>query len=243
MTANISSTRIWEAFIPVRYRSPKAVCYPITKGLSVQWWAADGSRFFAVKSMRRATAANLVAPPASVNGELAAYSMSLPGGISHSIGHEMPSPIGRYALALVDGQPVVKRKADAKIYSLNRKGLQAYSMAWSPGDTSLALSFIREDGRSWIEAIDPESGGWTTPVSPQHDVIRGIAWLSETELIYAKREPAPRTDANLWAIKINRLTGLPSEAPRRRTQWTDFKIGPLSVNADSSRLCFFNNQD
>jgi Tol biopolymer transport system component len=56
--------------------------------------------------------------------------------------------------------------------------------------------------------------------------------------MYAKYEPAPRTDSNLWELEVNPSIGSPSGTAQRRTQWTDFRIQDLSVSADGIRLCF-----
>lgn len=47
--------------------------------------------------------------------------------------------------------------------------------------------------------------------------------------------------ANLWAVDLNPSTGVPSGAPHRLTQWTDFQIDHLSASADGSRLCFLRS--
>jgi Tol biopolymer transport system component len=115
-----------------------------------------------------------------------------------------------------------------------------YSVAWSVGDKRLAVVLGEFSGSAayWIEALDADNGRWTTIVARQRDFITGIAWLSDREITYAKYEPAPRTDSNLWRVGIDPTTGLPSGAAHRLTQWTDFHIQDLSANMDGSRLCF-----
>lgn len=73
---------------------------------------------------------------------------------------------------------------------------------------------------------------------PARGGITGVAWLSDHELIYAKYEPALRTDSNFWAVDLNPSTGVPSGPAHRLPQWTDYGIYQLSASADGSRLCF-----
>lgn len=95
-----------------------------TKGMSVQYWAADGTRFF----VSRLAGAH--------------YTFSavlLPGGIPHPIGDEMPSPSGHYSLAFSNTDIQVKRIADGKTYPLSGKGVSIRSIAWSPHEKRFAV--------------------------------------------------------------------------------------------------------
>jgi len=202
-----------------------------TKGMGVRYWAADATQFFVSK----------------LTGErYTFYSVSLPGGVPHALGDAMPSPGGQYSLRRSSNDWEVRRATDGKVYSLDRKDAQPQSTAWSPHNKRLVVIFRKLGGSGsewmmgpyWIEALDPEDGRWTTLVSPQREYISGVVWLSDRELMYAKYEPAPRTDSNLWVLNVNQSTGLPSGAPQRRTQWTDFRIQDLSASVDRRLLCF-----
>jgi eukaryotic-like serine/threonine-protein kinase len=205
---------------------------PDTLGMSLHYWAADAAQFFVSKLV----------------GERSAYySISLPGGVPRPIGAAMPSPAGRYSLALSNNHSEVRRGTDGKVYSLDRKDASLYGMAWSLHDQSLAIVFANAGGSFanagglplfTIELLDPGSGRWTTLVSSQKDDITGVAWISGRELIYTQNEAAPRRDSNLWMMDIDPLTGLPSGPAQRRTHWTDFRIQDLSSSADGTRLCF-----
>jgi eukaryotic-like serine/threonine-protein kinase len=203
---------------------------PDTKGMFVNYWAADGAQFFTAK-------------PAGEH--YASYSVSLAGGVPRSIGEGTPSPGGLYSLTFSNDHSEVTRARDGKSYSLNRKDAFLGSMAWSPHDKRLATVFYKPGAPPvrTIEALDLEDGRWMTLVSSQPELIADLAWVSDRELIYAKNEPAPRTDSNLWMVDLDPSTGLPSGAAQRRTQWTDFRIQSLSGSADGSRLCFTRSSE
>jgi eukaryotic-like serine/threonine-protein kinase len=200
---------------------------PDTKGMFVQYWGADSTQFFASKI---------------VGEQFTFYSVSLPGGLPHPIGDAMPSPTGQYSFAMSFSHVEVRRTTGGKAYSFDRKDTDSsIVLAWSPRDKHLAVvfdKFAEPRPRAYsIEALDPETGRWTTLVPSQREYITGVAWLSEHELVYTKYESAPRKDSNLWVVDVNPSTGLPTGAAKRRTQWTDFRIQDLSASADGSRLC------
>jgi Tol biopolymer transport system component len=201
---------------------------PDTKDMVVQYWAADATQFF-------------VSKPAG--DQYAFYSVSLPGGAAHPLGNATPSPSGQYSSTRSNNHGEIRRATDGKVYSLDRKDALLYRVAWSASDKRLAVVLGEFSGSAayWIEALDPDNGRWTTIVAPQRDFITGVTWLSDGEITYAKYEPAPRTDSNLWRVMINPSTGLPSGAARRRTQWTDLRILFLSASADGSRLYFIRS--
>lgn len=203
---------------------------PDTKGMQVQYWAADGTQFFLAK-------------PA--NQQYTFYSVSLAGGAMHPLGNALPSPGGQYSEVRSYAGPFifhleVRRVTDGKVYVPDHKDAVTFEYSWSPHDRRLAVIFGKSGGAApfWIEALDPENGHWTNIIAPQPDWINGIAWLSDRELVYAKFESASSTDSNLWVVKIDPSTGIPSGPARRRTQWTDYAVGGLSATADGTRMCF-----
>ena len=197
---------------------------PQTKAMSVQYWAADGTRFFT----------------STLAGERYTFSaVSLPGGIPHPIGDEMPSPGGHYSIAFSNTDAHVKRITDGKTYSLSGKGASIRSVAWSPREKRVALILSEwfAFSASTIETLETDTGRWTTLVrSPVQ--INGEAWLSEDQVVFSMNENAPRMDSNLWLVDVNSSTGLPTGPPRRRTQWTDFLVNGLSASDDGRHLCF-----
>jgi eukaryotic-like serine/threonine-protein kinase len=199
---------------------------PNTKGMFVNYWAADATQFF-------------------VGGPAGLYSIPMPGGVPHLIGDALPSPGRQYSLTFSNGHVEVRRTTDGKAYSLDRKDAFMAGIAWSPHDERLATVFYKRGASAVgkIEALDLEDGRWMTLVSSQPEPINDFVWVSDRELIYAKDEPAPRTDSNLWVVDVNPSTGLPSGPAQRRTQWTDFRIQNLSASADGRRLCFIRSSE
>lgn len=196
---------------------------PDSKGMGVWWWASDATQFFVIK--RKAA-------------QMMVYSMSLAGGIPHLLGDAMPSPEGRYMINWADEHLEVRAKAGGKPLSIDRKDASRSAFACSPDDKRLAVVFSQEEGqRFWIEAIDLENGRRTTMIKPQPEPIGDISWSSESELIYTRYEQAPRTDTNLWAVRIDPSTGRPLGAPSPRTHWNDFQIEAVSSDADLRHVC------
>lgn len=65
------------------------------------------------------------------------------------------------------------------------------------------------------------------------------AWLPDGRLIYAVREPQVIGDVcNYWAMRIDARTGLPTEKPRKITNWAGFCLNNTSVTKDSKHLAF-----
>jgi eukaryotic-like serine/threonine-protein kinase len=201
-----------------------------TKEMEVYWWAADAMHFYALKR---------------VNDQMLVYDLSLEGGTPHLLGTSMPSPSGKYSVKITNFNWVeIRRAIDGEVFTLHRKDSTTYFLAWAPHDKYVAASFTKADSSaSWIETLNPENGRWTTLVSPQHESVNEAAWLSDSELIYVKTEPAPRTDANLWTVKVDLSTGLPSGMPQRRTNWTDSELVTLTANSDGNRLCFVRSRE
>jgi WD40 repeat protein len=212
---------------------------PDTKGMFVFWWAADATQFYGGKKR--------------VNEQFVAYDFSLAGGTARVLGSSIPSPSGKYSVTISadfhSGFGGIRNGSDGKFFPLQHNNGVASFLAWAPHDKYAAVRFTKA-GRwdvSWIEALNPENGRWTTLVSPQQEArdanFRPEGWLSDRELIYVKTELTPRNDTNLWTVKVDPATGLPSGMPQRRTRWTDFDIWMLSVNANASRLCFVRRRE
>jgi hypothetical protein len=164
-----------------------------TKEMEVYWWAADSMHFYALKR---------------VNDQMLAYDLSLEAGTPHLIGASMPSPSGKYSVKIAHfSWGEIRRTTDGEVFTLHRKDATTDFLAWASHDKYVAARFAKADSdASWIEALNPETGRWTTLVSPQRQFINEAAWLSESELIYIKSESAPRTDANLWTVKVDPTT-------------------------------------
>lgn len=60
----------------------------------------------------------------------------------------------------------------------------------------------------------------------------------EDRLVFARDEPAPRRDRNLWQLAIDPGSGEPRGEPRRLTDWVGLEIKGLSATADGATLVF-----
>ncbi len=201
-----------------------------TKGMSITYWAADATQFFVSKG---------------TGEQYTAYSISLPGGVPRALGNSTPSPGGQYSLTLSGNRGEIRRESDGKVYLLDRRDAEIYRWAWAPHDQRIAIVFGNplKMGAFSIEALDLENGRWTTLIPSQAQYVSGLAWLSDHELVFSKYPLLPRSDSNLWIMAVNSTTGLPSVPPRRRTQWTDFRIDDLSASADGTRFCFIRRNE
>jgi eukaryotic-like serine/threonine-protein kinase len=194
---------------------------PDTKGMSVEHWSSNGTQFFV----------------SQLSGtRYICHSISLPGGVPHLVGDAVPSPSGRYALTLAPGHEEVRREREGKVYSLHRKGIDILRSAWSPRERRLAVTYLKQGIAIWAEALDLETGHWTTLIPAEKYGFGPMVWTSESRLVCARGETPPRSDMNLWTLEIDPSTGRISEDLKRRTGWTDFQIDGLGITADASRL-------
>jgi serine/threonine protein kinase len=196
---------------------------PNTTGMLVGDWTADATRV-------------LIA-----NGRLGItdhwYSISVLGDSPRSLGDWQPSPDGRYSLRNRDSALDI-RSATGVAYSIPLdKHDWGFGLSWSPGTKSLAV-VSRTSGKSWIEGIQLDNGRKSTLLPPQPNIIYDVVWLSPSELMYSLSERSTfGGNGNLWTLRLDAATGLPSAPPRPRTHWADFSVQWLSVTADGKRVC------
>jgi hypothetical protein len=152
---------------------------PNTKGMSVQHWAATGTQFFVNEINQQKY-----------------YRVSLAEGVPRLDGTVLPSPDGQFSFIHSPDHVELRRAADGKIYSFYRNGAEVKAFAWSPHGKRLAVVFHKPrrglmPNAFWTEVLYLERDRWTTIVPEQSEDIHGIAWLSESELVYAASERAP----------------------------------------------------
>lgn len=196
-----------------------------TKGMAVWWWNADSTEIFATRKS---------------NPHELAYSISLAGGVPRTLGDGLPSPGGKYVVALDKNRSEVRRLADGKIFSFSKHGGLPMWCVWTPDERRLSVVFHPGSTESWIETLDLENGRWATLVAKQPG-LGDISWVSNHQLVYIKYDPAPRTDSNLWKVDLDSSTGGPAGAPRQLTHWTDIQVRELSADASGARLCFLRS--
>jgi Tol biopolymer transport system component len=91
-----------------------------------------------------------------------------------------------------------------------------------------------------IETCDLKGANRTVVVSDQH-IFRGLCWLSDGRIVYARQESLRSidywsSDYNLWEIDIDGRTGMPTDKPKRITQWAGSPFGIMSASSDGKRL-------
>jgi WD40 repeat protein len=62
--------------------------------------------------------------------------------------------------------------------------------------------------------------------------------MLDDRLVFARDEPEPRSDRNLWELSVDLRTGEPRGEPRRLTDWVGLRIKGLSATDDGSKLVF-----
>ena len=80
-------------------------------------------------------------------------------------------------------------------------------------------------------ALRPDRGA---PHSPLH----GPAWLPDGRVVFGLTDPPPnQRDMNLWSLRVDPRSGVPSGSPRRVTQWQRLAlVEPTACSADGKRL-------
>jgi Tol biopolymer transport system component len=193
---------------------------PNTAGMLAADWTADGTK---------------VLIEAGYSGHW--YSISVLGDSPRYLGDWQPSPDGRYSLKFKDAELDIRSTTGAA-YSISFENTKNYGLAWSPGTKRLAVVFSHP-ARSWIEGIQLDNGRRSTLLPPQPNFIYDVVWLSPSELMYSLSDRStPGRNANLWTLRLDQATGLPSGPPRQRTHWADFSVQGLSATADGKRVCF-----
>lgn len=200
--------------------------FPNTRGMSVQYWSADGATVF-------------------LNDDNGNYSVSLANEKPHPLGQVVPFPDGRHVFVYTKGATEIRELHGKVVFSLTSAETTGWVLGMAPGANWLAVSFMKPSGSAWIDAFQLDTGRRTTVVPPQPLNIAGftgLAWLSSDKLVYALGDDFGSNfftvPVNLWLLTLNRRTGLPTGPPVRRTRWPDFHIGQLSATADGRSISF-----
>ena len=195
---------------------------PNTTGMFASQWTADGTRVIITTA-----------------GLEHWYSISLTGDLLRDLGDWEPSPDGRYGLKFRNGTGLDIRRSTGEAYSISFDKQNSIVWSWSPGTKRLALG-VGSSGKYWIEGIDLENWQRSTLLPPQPNFIFDVAWLSPSELMYALSDSqrVVSRNVNLWTLRLDPATGLPSGPPRQRTRWTDSSVSSLSATGDGTRVYF-----
>jgi len=113
---------------------------------------------------------------------------------------------------------------------------------WSPTGQRIAYGRFRWSESQYqvfevfIESRDLQGGNPKTIISGLD--LRDFLWMPDGRLILSRTDPPPNeTDANLWELRVNARTGIPTGNPKRLTDWAGFRAVDLSSSADGKKLC------
>ncbi len=115
---------------------------------------------------------------------------------------------------------------------------------WSPDGQRLAYVKVHRPPNMWeesaVESVDLKGGPATVILSDPR--LSDFSWLPNGQIVFSRGEPGESLIAgksgNLWEIKVEGRTGVPTSVPRRITNWAGFQIYNPSPSADGSRLTF-----
>ena len=199
---------------------------PDTAGMMAVQWSADSTQIFAARSL----GAN----------DFSVWTIPLLGGPPRAGTRGLPSPDGRFMVTAAGVESV----DGSRVLASHGKVDQILGFGWSPDSKHVAFAKSLPGAIPvfTVEIAEPETG--QTDTAAKSDIpIAGVAWLSNTRLVYAQQEPAPPyRDFNLWAVDIGRRLGDRPCAPTRLTQWSGFLIRWLSATSDGKRLALLKDE-
>jgi serine/threonine protein kinase len=122
-----------------------------------------------------------------------------------------------------------------------REGDAFTRVSWGPNGQRIAyarfeLALTGYEYRVSVESRDLQGGNPTTIAS--NPDLRDYYWMPDGRMLLSRAESGSNgNDSNLWEIKVNPRTGVPSGTPRRLTDWAGFSAVDFSSSADGKRLC------
>ena len=198
---------------------------PDTAGMMAVEWSGDSTQLFAARSLGP--------------NDFSVWTIPLLGGPPRAGPRGLPSPDGRY---LVTASGIESADGSRSLLCHGRVD-HIVGFAWSGDSRHLAFAQVvpGANPKFTLDLMEPDTGKTATVV--RSDVpIAGVAWLSNTRLVYARMEPAPPfKDFNLWAIELGRRLGSTPCEPQRLTQWSGFLTRWLSATSDGKRLALLND--
>ena len=198
---------------------------PDTAGMMAVEWSGDSTQVFAARSL-------------GPKG-FSVWTIPLLGGPPRAGPRGLPSPDGRYLMTAAG----IESADGSRSMPCQGRVDRITGFGWSPDSKHAAFAKLQPGATPifTVEVMEPDTGQTAAVVRSEYP-IAGVAWLSNTRLVYARLDPGPSLrDFNLWALDVGRrLEGHASE-PRRLTQWHGFLIRWLSATADGRRVALIKD--
>jgi len=204
-------------------------------------WFPDGSQLLACGRM--------------ANGRGAVWALPVTGGHMRKIlddaGHAVLSPDGSHIVYLRLGSKGTEiwvcrsSGADAaRVTGDDSSGVLPAWAVWSPNGKRLAYCRVAMAALAagpWLESCDLAGRTrvlFTPPANQVLHVYTVPAWLPDGRVVFGLTDPPPNPrDFNLWSLRVDPGSGVPSGNPRRITQWQRLAlVMPTACSADGKRL-------
>jgi len=221
------------------------------RSTAVEWeiipaaWFPDSARFLANAHLKA------VDPSRWSSGNTSIWEVSVLGGTPRKIRDNAiawsVSPDG----SLISFGTNKGKLGEREMWLMDKAGEHARKLFDTDENSSIGGFIWSSDQRRAIYARSDKSGdaflsrdlaGGTSSVLFTSAEVKNIVdgtWLPDGRLIYAAREPQTIGDTcNYWTMQLDANTGLPTEKPRKITNWAGFCLNNTSVTKDSKQLAF-----
>jgi len=215
----------WEIIGTWFPNSTKFVANAHPPGQGAQSWNSEGSSIWMCSV--------LGGPPQKIRDNAVAYSVSPDG-------------------SLIGFGTNKGRLGDREIWLMEPSGEQARKLfdtdeessigglSWS-GDAKRVLYIKTDQSGDTLLSRDLKSGPPTALFGPtEMKNVNDLFWLADGRLLYSVAEPESffGSACNFWEMPLDAHTGTPIGEPTRRTNWSGFCMGGLSITADGKKLAF-----
>jgi eukaryotic-like serine/threonine-protein kinase len=216
------------------------VLTPASGDIAPQNWYPNGTQLLALKIWEKS-----LWKISMLTGALSKLQDNVEGGsVSPDGSHIMYTKVGSRDLWIMgpDGQ-------ESRQILIVDPADEILEYAWSP--TGKRYVYYKKHSRAngevegLIESRDLEGKQPPTIIPSKRPIERdgaggpGLLWLNDGRLIYSLSELPPNpTDSNLWATRVDPISGEVRSAPERISNWAGFFAGAISATADGKRLVF-----
>ncbi len=145
-----------------------------------------------------------------------------------------------------------RRSGDSEIWLMDSDGTHARKFLEAEGESSICcliwalngrrIAYIRDEPTVGPSAVSRDfSGGPLTTLFPPSEMknLYEMVWLHDGRLVYGMRESDALGDVcNYWVTRIDWVTGVRLDPPRRLTNWISSCASGGNVSVDDKRLAF-----